>query len=607
MNKSLLAITVASLLSPTFFSHAQEVTVDETMVVTANRFEQSIDSTLAPVVVVTKDEIQSIQAKSIEEVLRRLPGIQVSSNGGYGQTASVYIRGSESDHALILVNGVRINSATTGSTAIGSLPLNGVERIEYVRGPRTAVYGSDAIGGVINIITSYTGDETELWVEGGSDNFQKYSASTANKVGEKGWIKASVNREKTDGFSATNEKYEYHDPAVDGDDDGYDHTDLMLELGFRPTDEISFKLNSNYTEGDIEYDTGEKEQKIFSGSIVGAYKTDLLSSELILSTSRDQSSYVGSSGNYETNRNSIAWQNGYQLNSDLLLLGGVEWVNEDVSESTTEYAETSRSNLGLYTSGLYSKDKVQAEVSLRVDDNEQYGSYTTWQVGSGYKLTPIYRLSAMAGTAFKAPTFNDLYYPDSCYGSTCYPSSANPDLSPEESVNYEVALEITPTVADFRVALYQNEISDLISLSSSSGKYENVAKAEIKGLELVGEFSTGDIYHSASVDVMDTENKDTGKELARRSKYSAKWNISYAYQDWHFDLSYLYRGDSYDNADNSIKLDSYSLVDFATHYYITDNFIVRGKIANLFDEEYETSYGYNTQERSYFAGLNYKF
>lgn len=598
MNRTMLAMTVASLLPHASLLYAQDTSIDENMVVTANRFEQSMDSTLAPIVVVTKDDIQSTQAKSIEEVLRRLPGIQVASNGGYGQTASVYIRGTESDHALILVNGVRVSSATTGSTAIGSLPLNGVERIEYVRGPRTAVYGSDAIGGVINIITSYTGDETELWVEGGSDKYQKYAVSTANQIGENGWIKVSVNREKTDGFSATNENNSYFDP----DDDGSDHTDLLLELGTKPTEELSFKWNTNYTEGDIEFDDGEQKQKLLSSSIVGTYKTDSLSSELILATSRDQSSFMGSSDNYETNRVSVAWQNSYQVNSELLMLGGVDWANDDVSESTTKYTETSRSNLGVYTSGLYSKDKVQAEMSLRVDDNEQYGDYTTWQVSSGYQLTPIYRLSAMAGTAFKAPTFNDLYYPASQWGD-----SANPNLTPEESLNYEIALDVNLSLADFRIALYQNEISDLISRSSSTGKNENIAKAEIKGIELVGEFATGALFHSASIDVMDTENKDTGKELVRRSKYSAKWNVSYTYYDWNFDLSYLYRGESYDDAVNNTKLDAYSLVDFSTHYYITDNLIARGKIANLFDEDYETSYGYNTQERSYYAGLNYKF
>ncbi|MEZ8291645.1 TonB-dependent receptor domain-containing protein [Vibrio sp. 10N.237.312.B06] len=602
MNKSLLAVAVASLLSPISNLHAQEASTDETMVVTANRFEQSVGSTLAPTVVITKEEIQSIQAKSLEDVLRRLPGVQIASNGGYGQTSSVYIRGTESDHALIMVNGVRMSSATTGSTAIGSLPLNGVERIEYVRGPRTAVYGSDAIGGVINIITSYRGDETEVWVEGGSNNHQKFAASTANQIGDKGWIKIAANREKTDGFSAANENNSFYKPAVDGDDDGYSHTDLMLEFGFRPTEELSFKINSNYTKGDIEYDSGEKDQKLFSGSIVTAYKTDALSSELILATSQDQSAYAGSSGNFETNRVSVAWQNGYQFNSDFLLLGGLDWVNDDVSESTTKYAETSRSNLGAYTSGLYSKDKVQAELSLRYDDNEQYGGYTTWQVATGYKLTPLLRLSGMAGTAFKAPTFNDLYYPATSWGD-----SANPNLNPEESQNLEIALDFTPESFNVRVAAYQNNIKDLIAKSSTSQKYENIDKAMIKGIELVGEFSTGDFYHSASVDYLDAKNDETGKELARRSKHSAKWNIAYIYQDWNFDLSYLYRGKSYDDSANKIQLDAYSLVDFATHYYVTDNFIVRGKVVNLFDEDYETAYGYNTQERSYYVGLNYKF
>ena len=605
MKKTALATAIVSLLSHAYTSpvFAQNTTTetDETMVVTANRFEQSQDSILTPVEVITKDDIQSIQAKSLDEVLRRLPGVQIATTGGYGQQTSVFIRGAESDHTLILINGVRVSSATTGSTAVGSIPLNGIERIEYIRGPRTALYGSDAMGGVINIITSFSGNESEIWVEAGSHNYQKYAASTAHEVGDKSWVKVSVNQEKTDGFSATNSTYPWYSPG-DEDDDGYDHTDLMLEVGHGFTDELSLKINANYTNGSLEYDQGEKEQVLFSSSAVGAYKTTDLTSELILAISRDQSSYVGSDSNYETNSYSFAWQNSYKISQNLLFLGGVDWINDDVSESTTEYSETSRSNLGLYTTGIFTYNKLQTEVSTRLDDNEQYGSHITWQAASGYQLTSIYRVSANIGTAFKAPTFNDLYYPGNQWGD-----SANPNLTPEESLNFEVALDIKPVFMDLRLAFYENQISDLIAKSSITNKYENINEARIQGIEISGSFNTGDFYHSASIDIMDAINEDTGNELARRAKLSGKWNTSYQLNDWEFNLSYLYSGDSYDDAANTVQLDSYSLFDFATKYYITDNLTVHGKIANLFDAEYETAYGYNTLERSYYLGANYKF
>jgi vitamin B12 transporter len=605
MKKTALATAIVSLLSHAYTSpvFAQNTTTetDETMVVTANRFEQSQDSILTPVEVITKDDIQSIQAKSLDEVLRRLPGVQIATTGGYGQQTSVFIRGAESDHTLILINGVRVSSATTGSTAVGSIPLNGIERIEYIRGPRTALYGSDAMGGVINIITSFSGNESEIWVEAGSHNYQKYAASTAHEVGDKSWVKVSVNQEKTDGFSATNSTYPWYSPG-DEDDDGYDHTDLMLEVGHGFTDELSLKINANYTNGSLEYDQGEKEQVLFSSSAVGAYKTTDLTSELILAISRDQSSYVGSDSNYETNSYSFAWQNSYKISQNLLFLGGVDWINDDVSESTTEYSETSRSNLGLYTTGIFTYNKLQTEVSTRLDDNEQYGSHITWQAASGYQLTSIYRVSANIGTAFKAPTFNDLYYPGNKWGD-----SANPNLTPEESLNFEVALDIKPVFMDLRLAFYENQISDLIAKSSITNKYENINEARIQGIEISGSFNTGDFYHSASIDIMDAINEDTGNELARRAKLSGKWNTSYQLNDWEFNLSYLYSGDSYDDAANTVQLDSYSLFDFATKYYITDNLTVHGKIANLFDAEYETAYGYNTLERSYYLGANYKF
>ena len=398
----------------------------------------------------------------------------------------------------------------------------------------------------------------------------------------------------------------------------FENKNLGFKVNYTDTHFGNFKLLGQYSEGFADYDSrfspadstierGDFKNYQLSAGWNKDYKNQTHSLDIAFATDDSDNRYVDFSqgpttSTFVTKRSQIDYNGQYRLNDTLNISGGINWYNDDVSQSSTTFEVQERDVLAVFVGAYYDADELLANLTVRQDDDEQFGNETTYTAAAGYHLSEDATFRISQSTGFKAPTFNDLYYPASQWGD-----SANPNLTPEESLNYEIALDVNPSLADFRIAFYQNEISDLISRSSSTGKNENIAKAEIKGIELVGEFATGALFHSASIDVMDTENKATGKELARRSKYSAKWNVSYTYYDWNFDLSYLYRGESYDDTANNTKLDAYSLVDFSTHYYITDNLIARGKIANLFDEDYETSYGYNTQERSYYAGLNYKF
>ena len=203
MRKTLLAITCASLLSPTFYLQAQEVSADETMVVTANRFEQSAASTLADVEVVTRQDFKRIQAKTIPDVLRRLTGIQITQNGGRGQLASIFVRGTSSDQVLVLVDGVRFARAAKGAVDFNQIPLSYVQRIEYVRGARASLYGSEAIGGVINIITiaRATEESTTLSAGLGSLDYQELSLTSGVATSENGQLNLAVSHESDEGYN----------------------------------------------------------------------------------------------------------------------------------------------------------------------------------------------------------------------------------------------------------------------------------------------------------------------------------------------------------------------------------------------------------------------
>lgn len=591
MKKSLIATTVVSLLSAAPNLYAKSSEDVETIIVTANRFEQVVQSTALPVEVITREEIKAIQAKSLTEVLRRLPGVQTSGNGGYGQTQSIFIRGVDSKRILFLIDGVRIGSATLGSATISAIPLVGVERIEYLRGTRAALYGSDAIGGVINIITNNSRSEALVSAGIGSHNYKEGEAAVSGEITPNLNGSISASRVSTEGFSASsNDNNE--------DDDGYESKDIIASLSYVINDSFSVDLQTLYHEGEVEYDNpadAKKDERIANVAASLNYETEKLDSKLTLASNQDFSKNYAFNSEYQTDRKEASLVNMYKVNDTLSIGGGIDWYQDDVSESSVKYDETSRDNTALYITSYYTKKTYQLEAAIRNDDNERYGQNSTWQVGGGVYLIDDYRLTANIGTGFKAPSYNDLYYP----------GFGNPKLKAEKSKNYEVALEASNDLFDWRVAAYKTELDEMIAFAGTGS--ENIGEVEITGIEIVASFDTGPLSHDISIDIMDPENKETNKQLRRRAKESAKWNITYFSDDWQSDLSYLYQGKRYDDAQNTEELDAYSIVDLSASYFITDAFTLRAKIANLLDEEYTLSKDYNTQERSYYASVEYQF
>ena len=620
MNKSLLAVAVASLLSPISNLHAQEASTDETMVVTANRFEQDVKDVISPITIVTKEELELSQVKSLPEALRNLPGVQVNSVG-FGQYSSVYVRGNSSRHLLVLINGVRIGSSTAGEANFSNIPLTGVERIEFIRGARAALYGSDAISGVINIVTDYQQGENVKEVRGGMGSHGYYEAgvNVAGGLSESTWGKVSVSIDGDSG--AVSARSSTDTTPFEDDKDGYDKTSVVAELGHQINESLQVSLQGFYHQGKSEYDktawdsnfvnvehpNAESESTLYNIAGKAKYIQGDYLSELTIALNADKgldSNDMEDDSRFESERNIATWLHSYQISEQFSLGGGLEWSKEKVSTTEGTYIKESRDNEAVFVTANYIVDALSTEASIRTDDNDSYGRSNTWQLGAGYALTSSLKISANVGTGFKAPTFNDLYYPD----------AGNPNLKPEESFGYELGVSGYHETFEWQVTGYKSEIDQLIAWapvdpSNTAGDWipSNVNKAKMDGIESSVTFYLDNVSNTFGYDYVDARDASTKKQLIRRSKHVGRWNLGYELSKWKFDVTALYRGKSYEDADNTKELEAYTLVDFAAAYTFSEKLTVRGRIHNAFDEEYTTQETYNTMGRSYYLNATYQF
>ncbi|MGQ4692005.1 TonB-dependent receptor domain-containing protein [Aeromonas veronii] len=618
MSKKFLA---AALLPTAAFAQQLTIPVNPTMVVTATRVAQPASSVLAPVNVVTRDEIDRLQAQTVTDVVKTLPGVEVSSYGGRGQVTTAKVRGGTASQTLVLVDGVRSASPTVGSTDLNSVPLNQVERIEYIRGSRATIYGSDAIGGVINIITrpDQGTNQHKFNIGAGSHQQRQAAFSSASQVGEAGQLKVAGGFDDEEGYNV-------HPLSGinDGDRHGHQGYNAMLDyqqgLGnnwdlfsttrwFRNVGQYdnSSAASSNHQRNE----TWIENQSYQLGS---RYHNERYLSELRGAFSRqDVYDYQDTSGRDQaknrtyTRQYSLNWVNNLKLNEFWTLGGGADWLRDMLDDrsrsSGSEYPADAkeRDNNGLYALAQFDNQVWQAELSGRSDDNEQFGRHNTWQTGAGWRFVEDYRLSARYGTGFRAPTFNDLYYP-----SKFMPG--NPNLKPEESKSGELMLDGQTAGVEWRATGYRNDLEQMIQWApNSQGMWtpQNVSKARTEGIELEGEFDTGWLSHRVSVDYKDPKDKVTDKQLQLISRKGAKWVTQGQWQQVDGSLSWIYQGERYSNAANTAKLGGYSVWDLAVGYKVTPALKVSGKINNLLDKEYQTAVGYPADERAYYVTMDY--
>ncbi|EBP3803678.1 TonB-dependent vitamin B12 receptor BtuB [Salmonella enterica] len=613
--------TLLTAFSVTAFSAWAQDTSPDTLVVTANRFQQPVNSVLAPTDVVTREDIQRWQSKDLNDVMRRLPGVDISQSGGMGKSSSLYVRGTESRHVLVLIDGVPMARAgISNAIDIGQLPVSLVQRIEYIRGPRSAVYGSGAIGGVVNIITMSNDEKSQINAGMGSDGYQTYDGIMNKRFGDT-IVTAAGAYETTRGFNIQPDS-PYNG---DSDRDGYRNKLFWGGVQHKFNDNVSgffrgygYTANSDYDQGSYGYVGGNDEAQNYTQSWDAGlqYSSGIYSSQLIANYqhikdynySHDLGRYAGDASLDNMEQRYIQWGNSVEVGHGAVS-GGADWKQEKLTSSSTTKADTyKRDTTGLYLTGQQQIDSVTLEASGREDHDEQFGWHGTWQTAAGWEFVDGYRATLSYGTGFLAPSLGQQY------GATRFASSygpgiaANPNLKPEESRQWEAGIDGLTGPLDWRLSAYHYKVQNLIDYKDN--QYVNLKSATIKGLEWTGNITTGPVDHHLTLQYVDPRDDETNKVLYRRAKQQVKYELTGQIFELGWNVMYQYLGERYDkDFDNNrdVKMGGLSLWDIGVSYPLTSHLTVRGKIANLFDKDYETVYGYQTAGREYTLSGSYTF
>jgi vitamin B12 transporter len=561
---------------------AQTTDTDETlslnpMVVTAALAPRTADETLASVTVLDEATLDRQDPTSITDLLRGQPGVDVTTNGSFGKNSSVFIRGTSSDQNVLLIDGIRLRSATTGGAAWQFLDPRMFQRAEIVRGPRGSLYGADAVGGVVQLFTHDAeegGPHPSLSLGGGSFNSQRASATFSGSSGGTRYSFAS-SRLDTDGEPVRR----------GGEDKGYDNTTGLARLSHIFDGGAELGLLALRASGNTEFDGGETD---FVQQVAGVYAevplTDHWRSRLTLSEARDEADTVDSFGEsvFDTRTRTARWENTLALGFHELIVG-IEHDEDEVT-STTDFDENSRDNTAVFAQGLLDFSPLSLQASLRHDDNEAFGDEVTGSLALGYDLDANHTLRTSYGTAFKAPTFNDLYFP----------GFGNPDLEAETSETFEVGVRGQYSSLFWDLVAYETEIDDLISFTSRDGRFAafNVDKARIRGVELSAGAEIDDWILQAALTYTDPENRsgdNAGNRLRRRATQGLRLDVDRELGDWSLGGSWIAQNHRYDDAANEERLAGYGLVNLRAGWQFAPLWSARLTVENAFDKEYTTA------------------
>jgi vitamin B12 transporter len=611
--------SLLTALSVTAFSGWAQDSSSDNLVVTANRFQQPAKTVLAPTEVVTREDIDRWQSRSLVDVLRRLPGVDIAQNGGLGQTASVYVRGTEAKHLLLLIDGVPVaRSGISNDPELNQIPLSLVQRVEYIRGPRSAVYGSGAIGGVVNVITMTGNEKSQINAGVGSKGYQTYDGTLRQRFGDT-VATAAGSYTSTRGFNVQPGSTWDHDE----DRDGYRNKTFWGSLQHKFNDNFDGFFRGYNFSNNVDYDLGsapfsadysaDERQLFVQGWDTGLnFAQGIYSSQLLASYQKSKDyNYSSIYGRYndgttldDMEQRYIQWGNNVNVGKGSVG-AGIDWKQERlVSSNKTTRDAYERENTGLYLNGMQQFGDVTLEASGREDKDDEFGWHGTWQTAAGWEFVENYRLTVSYGTGFLAPSLGQQF------GAKRFGIASNPNLKPEESKQWEAGIEGLTGPLDWRLSAYRYEIENLITYSDTA--YYNINSATIKGVEWTGSVDTGIFSHRVTLQYIDPRDDETNEVLPRRAKRQAKYQLDWSVLNVDMDLAWEYFAKRYDNRTSTYNpeqriLPSYSTVDFSASYPVTSHLTVRGKIANLFDKEYETAYGYQTAGREYTLSGSYTF
>lgn len=589
------------------------------VVITATRVDADVNKVASSITVITADEIAISQRRSVTDILRDVPGVHVSRNGGVGKATSIYLRGAKPEHVLVLIDGVDVNDPMGfGRGAdISDMVLDNVEKVEVLRGPQSALYGSDAISGVINIITKKGSGPLSATVTAEAGSFATYRES-AGVQGSSGDISYSffLSRIDTDGISIADEK------NGNTEKDGYWNNTLSGRTDWKPSDIFSLSFFLRYIDTESELDEShnglvdsldyvQDAEQLFVRGEADLWLLDAMWQQKLgvsYSTYDRAFSKTNSSSEFNAELWKIDWQNNLFISDAHIVTVGAEYEEEkgssiDVGTTTKRFEEQTSDIIGVFAQETFTcAAGLTASVSARLDDHDRFGNEFT------YRLAPVYvlektgtRFKATYGTGFKAPSLYQLY---STYGST--------DLQPVKSTSFDIGIgqDLFADKFVLDVVYFDGKYKDMISYDYATSKYGNISQATSRGVEATATARvTESIMLNATYTRTETEDGDTGKPLKRIPEDRVSAGASYKAGKLAAHASVIYVGNRKDmnfDSDEYITLSDYFLIDIAGSYDISEKFQVFGRIENLLDEEYEEVYGYNTPGVGAYAGVKLK-
>ena len=595
----------------------------EPVVVVGTREPTALDRIVADVVVIDAQRIRDTSADSLEDLLRREGGIQLSRNGGAGQSASVLLRGNSASSVVVLVDGVRIGSATLGQADLAGISLAQVERIEVLRGPGSSLYGADAVGGVVNIVMRRSAGAPRAWAHAAAGSLRSNELDAGASATLAGIdLAATLGREASDGVSAIKpgDRFGLFNP----DRDGFTRRSAALRagVGLAPGHRLGASVSG--TRLASQYDSAQFLAPAFLADATPDFRTRLATgvasidyrgdlspdwtTTLQASSQRDDMIADGGAvtSHFLTTRRTLTWQNAWSLGAAHRFVGAVEGV-EERAESSQFDAGVSRRNTALvigYT-GSIGAQRLQAD--LRHDRNSSYGGSTTGKLGWSIELQPGLSVRAVAGTAFRAPTFNDLYFRD--FGVAEGPFA----VRPERSRSFEAGVQWKDTVSSASFTVYHNRVRDLIGYQPDSkrcppvaayafGCAGNVSRARMLGATLEGSRRVGEFGLHAALDLLDAKDVDSGARLVRRAAHQGSVSIDWTRGAWSASAAVLGVGA---RPEGGATLASYETLDLQATWRFAPGWRAELKLQNALDRRYEPALDYQSTGRIAWLGLRF--
>ena len=628
MKLSRLALPLCLLPCPELFAappdRDQALKLPE-MLISANRQVEARNDSSAANTVFTREDIDRLQPSSLTDLLQRVPGVQVARSGGRGSLPGIYLRGTGSAQSLVLVDGQRISSSSSGDSNLQYLNVQQIERVEVLRGSRSVIYGSDAIGGVIQIFTrrgAQQGLQGRMHVGFGSN--QTWERSLGLSGGdERTRFNLGASLDETAGIDSTRESY-----PSDKDHDAYRNQSLSLSLSHSFNEDLETGLNLLDNRGHSEYDspfgryvmsTGQSVEQQpstdFTVSSVSSFIDARLNEhwqsrvEIGHAENRDfkQDKLSDERATFNTYRDSLNWQNDLNLDEYNSLILGADWYEDRVNASS-HYDEDSRWNRAAFIQHRFQSDSFSTELGLRRDQNQQYGSQNTWSGTFTLPLNPDNDVLLSYSEGFRAPTFTDLYYPE----------NGNPDLKPEHSKSYELQWRSQLTTSSrLETSLYRTDIDQAILYNNEVRHPENIASARINGFEAALKQELFGWQSNLGLALIDPRDRKTGKTLQQRARRTLSLDLDRRFDRLALGASWQAVSSSYGERDNNKRLGGYGSLGLRSSWALTSEVQLSLNIDNALDKNYartryshldpgfQNNYKYREEGRTWMLGVTW--